>query len=41
MKIAEAKTKSVGISHDPLKCNLVISDRIIEQVMLLRNKGYK
>ena len=33
LKIAEEKTKSIKISHDPLRCKIVINDRIIEQVI--------
>lgn len=33
MQIAEEKPKSVTISHDLLRCTLVISSRIIEHEM--------
>ena len=39
MKIEEEKTKSIIISHDQLRCKLVINDRIIEQVMQIDYLG--
>lgn len=38
MKIAE-KTKLITISHDPLRGKLVISDRIVEQIIQIGYLG--
>ncbi|XP_045479803.1 uncharacterized protein LOC123684554 [Harmonia axyridis] len=39
MLISTEKTKSLVISKDPIRCKLVVNDRIIEQVMNIKYLG--